>query len=84
MAKNSLETFVDDVRWAWGPLSTEVVAACRQQLEQLLRAPASENWLAALHRDPPASRVLYRDPTHGFVLLAHAESAGLYLSLIHI
>ena len=78
MAKNALETFVDEVRWAWGPLSTEVVAECRRQLEQLLRASASEDWLAALHRDPPISKVLYRDPTHGFVLLAHAESAGLY------
>jgi hypothetical protein len=34
--------------------------------------------LAELHRDQPASRELYRDPVHGFVLLAHVEKTGLY------
>ncbi|MGZ3313193.1 MAG: hypothetical protein ACXU8Q_03450, partial [Caulobacteraceae bacterium] len=29
-------------------------------------------------RDQPASRELFRDPVHGFVLLAHVEKAGLY------
>jgi hypothetical protein len=47
-------------------------------LEEFLKAPATEEWLAALHRDAPASEELYRDPTHCFVLLAHAEYAGLY------
>lgn len=78
MAKNSLEIFVERVRAIWGPLSSEVVAGCREQLEQLLKAPATEDWLAALHRDLPANKELYRDPDHGFLLLAHAESPGLY------
>ncbi|MBJ6766041.1 hypothetical protein JGU66_35255 [Myxococcaceae bacterium JPH2] len=78
MANHSLEAFVDGVKAAWGPLSTEVVSDCRRLLEELLRAPASEAWLASLHEDAPASRELYRDPVHGFVLLAHAEQAGLY------
>ena len=34
--------------------------------------------MAALHRDAPEYKELYRDPTHGFVLLAHAEHTGLY------
>lgn len=78
MAESSLERFIEGVRSDWEPLSTELVAASRQRLEALLEAPATEPWLAALHRAPPASKELYRDPPHGFVLLAHAEYAGLY------
>lgn len=31
-----------------------------------------------MHRDAPENEELYRDPVHGFVLLAHTEQAGLY------
>lgn len=78
MAKNSLEKFIDGVSSIWGPLTSEVVAACRQHLEELLKTPATEEWLATLHREALASRELYRDPARGFVLLAHTEPAGLY------
>jgi hypothetical protein len=78
MARNSLQTFIERVTPTWGPLSSEVVAGCRHHLEEFLKAPPTEAWLAALHRDAPAYAELYRDPTHGFVLLAHAEYAGLY------
>lgn len=78
MAKNSLEVAIDGIRAAWGPLSTEVVVACQRYLEELLRAPTSEEWMSALYREAPASKELYRDPQHGFVLLAHSEYAGLY------
>jgi hypothetical protein len=78
MAKNSLETFIESVRPTWGPLTSELVASCRHHLEELLKAPATEEWLAALHRDVPEYEELYRDPAHGFMLLAHAEYAGLY------
>jgi hypothetical protein len=78
MAKNSLDNWIEAVRRDWGPLSTSVVANCRRHLEELLLAPASEEWLAALHRDAPASRELYRDPDHGFILQAHTEQASLY------
>ena len=78
MIKNSLEKFVEGVGPIWGPLTSEVVDGCRQYLEELVKAPATEEWLAELHRDAPENRELYRDPTHGFVLLAHTESAGLY------
>jgi hypothetical protein len=78
MVKDSLEAFIERVRTVWGPLSSELVASCRQYSEALLKAPAAEEWLAALVRDAPAYQELYRDPTHGFVLLAHAEYAGLY------
>jgi hypothetical protein len=47
-------------------------------METLMQAPETEPWLADLHKAQPASREMYRDPTHGFVLLAHTEPAGLY------
>ena len=78
MARNSFEMSIEGIRSVWGPISTEVVAACRGHLEALVKASAAEEWLAALHREAPANKELYRDPTHGFVLLAHTEPAGLY------
>lgn len=78
MTCNSLETSMAGIHSAWGPLSTPLVDACRSHLEQLVEASVTEPWLAALHRDGPANQQLYRDPSHGFVLLAHTEQAGLY------
>ena len=51
MTVDALERFIASTRAAWGPLSSEVVAACERQLKQLLDAPQSEPWLSALHRD---------------------------------
>ena len=78
MTKNSLEKFIEGVKQIWGPLTSEVVAGCRQHLEELVKAPSTEEWLAALHREASAYNEMYRDPTQGFVLLAHTEHAGLY------
>jgi hypothetical protein len=78
MARNALETFITGMRSTWGPLTTEVVAHSRAHVEALAKASASEPWLAALHQKAPAYEELYRDPDHGFVLLAHTENAGLY------
>jgi hypothetical protein len=78
MAHDALSNFVDNTRAAFGPLTTELVSAVRAQLEQLTAAPSSERWLTALHEEMPASKELYRDPTHGFVLLAHSEATDLY------
>ena len=68
MEKNTFQTFVEGIRPVWGPLNSEVVDLCRRQLEDLLKAPAAEEWLAALHREAPAGKELYRDPSHGFIL----------------
>lgn len=78
MDRNTLDTSMEGIKSVWGPLSSEVAAGCRHHLEQLLKAPVSEAWLAALLRDGPANQELYRDPDRGFVLLAHTEHAGLY------
>jgi hypothetical protein len=80
MARNSLETFIEQVRRAWGPLTSEVIANCQAHIGGLLGAPSTEEWLAEVQRDLLASKELYRDPEHGFVLLAHAETEGLYRS----
>lgn len=78
MSQTALETFIADVRACWGPLSSELIAQCCSHLQALVRASPTEDWLAALLADKPAGRELYRDPDHGFVLLAHTEPEGLY------
>lgn len=76
--KDTLESFVARVRSIWGPLTTELVAGVRAGLDSLAVASPREPWLEALHRGAPASEELYRDPDHGFVLLAHTENVGLF------
>jgi hypothetical protein len=78
MTNSTLEQVMAQVSAMWGPLTSELVQAARHHLETLAKASPDEPWLAALLHDQPASRELYRDPDHGFVLLAHTESAGLY------
>jgi hypothetical protein len=78
MNHTSLDRFALTVRQAWGPLSTEVVRACRRALARLTEADETEGWLASTIGEAPASKELYRDPTLGFVLLAHTETKGLY------
>ena len=78
MKTNSLERFTDSVSTSWGPLTSELVARIRRQMEELLETPATEDWLSRLHEEAAESRELYRDPAHGFLLLGHTESPGLY------
>ena len=78
MDSNTFTTSIQGIKSVWGPLGDSVVAGCQRHLGRLLKAPDTEDWLAALHKDAPANRELYRDPTHGFMLLAHSEYAGLY------
>jgi hypothetical protein len=78
MTDNALDRFIARTRCAWGPLTTPLVASCRRELEALANAAATEGWLASLHSDAPASKELHRDATHGFVLLAHTQPAGLF------
>ena len=78
MTANTLESAMANISAIWGPLTTELVEASRSHIEALAKASPDEPWLADLHRDQPASRELYRDSRHGFVLLAHSEKAALY------
>jgi predicted metal-dependent enzyme (double-stranded beta helix superfamily) len=78
MPTNSLNAWTRAVRSTWDSNSADVVGDCRRYLERLALASPTEQWLASLLKDRPANRELYRDPEHGFVLLAHTEQAGLY------
>lgn len=76
--ENALNTFVAEVNGCWGQLSSGLVASCRSHLDQLSMAAESEEWLASLLAERPATRELHRDPAQGFMLLAHSEQEGLY------
>jgi hypothetical protein len=78
MTLTTFDKSIQGIKSVWGPLSNDVVAACRGHLENLLKAPDTEEWLAALHKEAAPNKELYRDPQHGFVLLAHTEPEGLY------
>jgi hypothetical protein len=78
MTKNTLDGTMASISAMWGRLTTELVQASQRHLEALANVSPEEPWLAELLRDQPASRKLYRDPLHGFVLLAHFETPGLY------
>lgn len=78
MTQTALDSFVAAVRADWGPISTELVARCRGHLDNLTRAANTEDWLASLLAERPATRELHREPSNGFMLLAHTEQMGLY------
>ena len=77
MTPSSLDAFIASVRSSWGPISTELLARCRGELDDLTAADPSEGWLAGLVSERPATRELHREP-QGFMLLAHSEQIGLY------
>ena len=74
----AIDRFTAKVRAAWGPLTSDLVGECRRQLQDLADTSPAEAWRSELRDSRPAREELYRDPDHGFVLLAHAEQAGLY------
>jgi hypothetical protein len=78
MDQTALDEFATNVRDAWGPISTDLVAATRKALTSLTKANPTEEWLAALVDEKPASRELVRDARNGFMLLAHTENLGQY------
>jgi hypothetical protein len=77
MEHDSLSKFISEIRQIWGPLNTELVEKSRTLMEQLASSAANEGWLAGVQRSD-RSVELYRDPEHGFLLLAHTEQEGLY------
>ena len=56
MHSDTLNTFIDSTRAAFGPLTTELAATVRAELARLAQAPSSEPWLHALHEEAPASK----------------------------
>lgn len=78
MKSSSLSKFIADIQAIWGPLNSDLVLKSQALLEKLVDAPASEEWLQELQYEFEGLRELYRDPTHGFILLAHWEKKDLY------
>ena len=78
LTKNTLDKFIEKIASSWGPLTSKLVAGSCHHLKELLKTPATEDWLAKLLREAPAYDEIYRDSAHGFVLLAHMEHTGLY------
>lgn len=78
MADTSLSTFAAATRSDWEPGNAGFIETTRRRLADLMRADRAEEWLTALLAKKPASRELLRDPGHGFLLLAHTESEGLF------
>lgn len=78
MTQTALDLFAERVRGDWRPLTSELIADCSAHLAELLKASRAEPWLADLLHERPESRELYRDPVHGFVLLAHTEAEQRY------
>lgn len=78
MTHSSLDAFVAAVQVDWGSISTELVARCRRHLDDLTLAAETEDWLASLLAERPATRELHAEPSNGFMLLAHSEQEGRY------
>lgn len=75
MKQNSLDKFIENLRSIWGPLDSKLVMESQKLMEELARTSFSESWLQG---NLSQGRELYRDPKHGFVLLAHSETKDLY------
>jgi hypothetical protein len=78
MTTNALEGYIAAVGQDWAPISTPVVARCRQHLAELTLADPTEEWLTQLHAEQPAACELLRDYARGYMLLAHTEYRDLY------
>lgn len=77
MENSSLSKFIKDIRQAWGPLDSDLVAKSQVLMEHLANAQSTESWLAEV-RGSDKSTELYRDSENGFLLLAHTETEGQY------
>ncbi|MBK8202824.1 MAG: hypothetical protein IPK68_11060 [Bdellovibrionales bacterium] len=78
MKSNSLENFIQEIKKAWGPLSTETVSKSQKLLTELAKTPENEEWISNLLSKPDVEEELYRDPENGFILLAYSEKKDLY------
>lgn len=78
MISNSLDEFTEAMAFSWGPLSSELVSDACGHMRKLVTAPMYEDWLASLLQEEPLNKELIRDADHGYMLLAHTESTGLY------
>lgn len=74
----SLDRFISSVSAAWPDGAERAAEATRTAMAVLAGGDGAERWLGELLAEQPATRELHRDPTYGFMLLAHTENQGLY------
>jgi hypothetical protein len=77
MEPDTLTRFIQAARAAFDD-GRDPATAVRDALHTLVTTPRDAPWLHALHAAQPARAELYRDPAHGFLLLAHSEPTDLY------
>lgn len=75
---NNLDEIVKEIKACWRGLHSGTTVEVRRLLTELAKTSASESWLDEIVNTRPASKELYRDPEHGFILLAHTEKKGTY------
>lgn len=78
MLNSRIDRFISAIKENWGPLSSEVVAGTDLLLAELAMVLITDESLDEIFRNPEASRELFRDPKHGFVLTAYSEREGRY------
>lgn len=65
------DTLITTIRQVWGPLGAPLITACQRLMQEWVSAPDSTPSQANLGEP-------YRDPEHGFLLLAHVVKQGMY------
>lgn len=78
MERKSLTKFIDGIRKAWGSHDSALISKAQVLMEELANSPSTGPWLSTFRDGVLDSRELYRDPEHGFVLLAHTEPEDFY------
>lgn len=78
MKQNPLANFLEKMQAIWRPLDSNLIAESQKELDALANDPHSVRWLKELQTSLHKGLELYRDPKHGFILLAHTEEKGLY------
>ncbi|MEC7277634.1 MAG: hypothetical protein VXV96_15040 [Bdellovibrionota bacterium] len=78
MNKSSLDVFIKEISDIWGPLSSELVLKSKELIQKLISESEGEEWLLKILEESREIKTLYKDPKHGFLLLAQFEGQGLY------
>ena len=75
---NSLERYIEEIRSIWGDgKDPRLPFKVKALMEKMLATTSpDEPWMAELIREGKPSRVLYRDPNHGFVQMGHVHPQG--------
>jgi predicted metal-dependent enzyme (double-stranded beta helix superfamily) len=75
---NNLDAIVREIKACWKGLDSDTTTEVRRLLTELAKTSTGEEWVQSIMLEKPSSKELYRDPEHGFILLAHTEKNGTY------